>query len=357
MTDAQATIAGRLRFQARACTVLGSPLYSDLLERAAQDVERGGPTWALLADHASDPGPSALALRLMGAVHRLVLEGQLPELARHYPSVGGVPRDPWPAFRRALEAQHDGLAGRIHRPVQTNEVGRCAALLPAFLLIARETGLALGLLEVGASAGLNLRWDQFHYRAGRQSWGPSDSPVQISCRFEGRRPSLGPTVRVVARRGCDTDPVDPLTQEGRLTLLSYVWADQPERVRLLSNAIEIARRVPATLQRANAPDWVSRELRGRPAGTATVVYHSIVTQYLSDEERGRLEAAIVATGERATRSRPLAWLRLEPAGRRAELTLTTWPGGRERRLARVGYHGQPVRWLTDSALPAARRVR
>jgi hypothetical protein len=95
---ARAAVARRLRRQARACHALGSPLYSYLLERSADDAEAGGPAWSVLEGHESDPPGSALALRLMGAVHRLVLEGRAPSLAMHYPSAGGEPRDAWPAF-------------------------------------------------------------------------------------------------------------------------------------------------------------------------------------------------------------------------------------------------------------------
>jgi hypothetical protein len=344
-SDAQATIARRLRFQAPACTYLGSTLYAELLEHAAADVERGGPTWRLLEGHESDPGFSALALRLMGAVHRLVLEGRVPELGAHYPSVGGVPEDPWPHFRAALEHHREELRELVLRPVQTNEVRRCAALLPAFLLIAAETERPLHLLELGASAGLNLRFDRFHYLAGRQRWGPPDSPVELRCEFEGRRPSLAGSARVLERRGCDPDPIDALSEEGRLTLLSYVWADQTDRIRLLEGALKAARRAPAHVERASAVDWAPEQLRDPIPDVATVVYHSIVMQYLSPPDRELVVRALEGAGERASREHPLAWLRMEPAGLRAELRLTLWPGGSERRLARVGYHGHPVRWL------------
>lgn len=344
-TDAKATISRRLRFQAPGCAHLGSPLYAELLERAADDVLRGGPTWTLLSGHEVDRGASALALRLMGAVHRLVLEGRAPELAAHYPSVGGLPRDPWPVFRAALEQHHDELRELVLRPVQTNEVGRCAALLPGFLLIARETNRPLRLLELGASAGLNLRFDHFHYIAGRQRWGLEDSPVELRCEFEGRRPPLGGSARVIERRGCDSDPIDPLSQDGRLTLLSYVWADQTDRIRTLEQALQVARRVSAPVDRASAPDWIEQRLPSPLPSVTTVVYHSIVMQYLDSDDRRRLLGELEAAGGRASRGRPFAWLRMEPAGQRADLRLTVWPGGSERRLARVGYHGRPVRWL------------
>jgi hypothetical protein len=118
-----------------------------------------------------------VALRLMDAVHRRVLEGALSGVEPFYlPS--GVPFDPiaderntvdseaaWPVFRHALAEDAEALRPLLDRPVQTNEVGRCAALLPGFLMIARETGMPLRLLEVGTSAGLTLRWDRYRVEA------------------------------------------------------------------------------------------------------------------------------------------------------------------------------------------------
>jgi hypothetical protein len=162
--------AGRLlREQADACAAMGSPLYGHLLGLAAQDAEEGGPVWAVLAPHmdgvGSDRRGSALALRLMAAVHRLVLTGAAPALARHYPSVGGDgdADAAWAAFRETLAAQGERVADLLALPCQTNEVGRAAALAVGFLAIAARTALPLRLLEVGASAGLNLRWDHFRY--------------------------------------------------------------------------------------------------------------------------------------------------------------------------------------------------
>jgi hypothetical protein len=283
----------------------------------------------------------------MGAVHRLVLDGRAPELARYYPSAGGTPSWPevWLTFSNILEQHAEGIRVLLHRPVQTNEVRRARALLGGFLQIARETGLPLSLLEVGASAGLNLRWDRFRYEIGGQEWGDPSSPVCLQDGFEGAHPSLDVRLRVVARRGCDASPVDPLTPEGRLTLLSYIWADQVERIVRLQAAIEVAARVPAQVDRADASTWLAARLREEVAESVRVVYHSIVLQYLTEAGRDRLRTVIREGGRRATRSAPLAWLRMEPAGEYAEVRLTVWPGGRDRSLARAGYHGETVHWL------------
>lgn len=338
-------IAERLRAQAGWCEGLGSPLYARLLSEAARDVDRGGPVLGLLAPHARDPGRSALALRLMGAVHRLVLQGRLPGLARHYPSAGGDSSgDPWPAFRAAVESHGAEIAPLLRRPVQTNEVARSAALLGGFLETARTFELPLRLFELGASAGLNLRWDRYRYRFGASEWGDPRSPVDLGEPFDGPPPPLHTAVTVAERRGCDRAPLDATTPDGELTLLSYVWADQLERIRRLRGATQVARQVPATVDRADAGAW----LEARPltsTGAATVVFHSIVIQYLSDDSLSRVRKAIAAAASRATASAPVAWLRFEPAPESFEVRLRLWPGGEDRLLAVAGAHGSAVRWL------------
>jgi hypothetical protein len=218
-------------------------------------------------------------------------------------------------------------------------------LLGGFLEVVRQTRLPLRLLEVGAAGGLILRWDQYRYEAGREGWGDSHSPVRITGAFGGEHPSFGVFAKIVERRGCDASPVDPGTEEGRLTLKSYVWPDQVERFRQLAAAIDVARRVPAHVEQANAPDWVETALTDGVPGVATVVYHSIVWQYLSNVDRARFERVIAVAGEAATDSKPLAWLRFEPADNFAEVRLQLWPGGKDRLLARSGFHGKPVQWL------------
>ncbi|HWO84558.1 MAG TPA: DUF2332 family protein [Solirubrobacterales bacterium] len=320
--------ASLLRIQAGHCARLGSPLYADLLERAAADAEAGGPVALVLRGHEGDPANSMLALRLMGAAHRRVLEGELPDLQ-------------WPTFRQALIDDAEAIRLLLDQPVQTNEVGRCAALLPGFLAVSESTDLPLRLLEVGASAGLNLRWDRYRYDADGFSWGDRDSPVRIVFELSGEAPAPRP-IEVVERRGCDPDPIDPVSEEGRLTLQSFVWPDQDARVRRLRGALAAAREVPVEVEEAPAAAWVEERIAESEEGVATVVFHSIVMQYLPDDERRRFELVVAGAGEAATHASPLAWLRMEPAGEMAEVRLTSWPGGEERSLARVGYHGNPV---------------
>lgn len=330
-----------LRFQANACGYLGSPLYRDLLERSADGIGKGGPVWGVLRGHENDPDGWALILRMMGAVHRLVLAGEAPELAALYADPDRDPGATWRAFTATLDANGEELKRLIELPVQTNEAGRCAALLPGFLTVAEATGMPLRLLEIGSSAGLNLIWDRYRYAAGSFSWGPADSALTIE--FESLGATLPSTPATVAeRRGCDPAPVDPTGEEGRQTLLAYVWPDQRRRVERVLAAIAVARRGPAPVDRAAAVAWLGNRLAEARPGLATVVFHSIVFQYLSESERSALAALLNVAGERADARAPLAWLRMEPAGERAELRLTTWPGCEERQLGTAGYHGDPV---------------
>lgn len=336
-------LAGRLRFQSKACEALGSALYAGLLDAAIADLRAGGPTWEVLRGHQADHVESALALRFMGAVNRLVLEGREPRLAEAYAREPPDPAAAWPVFRSVVERNVAELRGKIELPVQTNEVGRSAALLPGFLAVAEDTGMPLRLLEVGASAGLNLRWDAYRYEADGFSWGPERSPLLLE--FELHEAGLMPRptrVEVAERRGCDASPVDPATPEGRLTFFAYVWPDQRRRLERARAALEVARSLPVAIDRGSASGWTDRALAEPREGMATVLFHSIVFQYFPEEERRAFLATVEAAGARATAAAPFAWLRMEPAGPWADVRLTLWPGGEERHVAAVGYHGDPV---------------
>ena len=346
MDEARALVGGWFRSQAEWCERLGSPLYARLLTRLADDVGRSGASWAVLRELAGDPADSAPALRFMGAVHRLVIEGKATELARYYPSSGGTETgDPWPAFIATIEENATELKHSLHRPVQTNEVGRAAALVCGFLTVARTTGSPLRMLEAGASAGLNLRWDHFLYEARGQKWGPEDSPVRL-CDFNSDHAlPFEASATVVERAGCDINPLDVTTDEGRVTLMSYVWPDQVQRIRLLKGAIAVARDLPVPLEQASAPSWVSERLQELPDGLTTVVFHSIFFQYMSQDERDSFVAAIEDAGARASEGNPLAWVRFEPGGQQAETRVKLWPGGQDRLVGTSSFHGAGVRYL------------
>jgi hypothetical protein len=348
------SLAERFRWQAPHCERLGSPLYAELCRRAADDVEAGGPLLEMLAGHERDSYESMLQLRLLGAAHRLALTGEAPALAAHYPSTGGdgAAGPAWEALRATAAEQLPRLRELIERPVQTNEVGRSRALVCGFLLLARTTGLPLRLLELGSSSGLNLRWTHFRYESGRFAFGDPGSPVRFVDYHEGGELPAAPSqVEVVERVGCDEHPVDVTSADGRDTLRAYTWADQLERFQALEGALEVAQAVPATVERSAALPWLTQRLAEPVPGVCTVVFHSIVMQYVDTDERAAIDALFKQAGARATPDAPLARLAFEPADDYANLRLSVWPGGRETLLAECGYHGLPVRWQERTFSP------
>ena len=343
-----------LALQRAACEQAGSALYATIIDAMADDVRAGGVCAQILAPWADNAMGDAIPLRFLAAVHALVLTGQAPELAAHYPSAGGTATtDPVPAFLAVVEAHRDHIEASMDLAVQTNEVGRSTSLFGGFHAIARRHRLPLRQLEVGASAGLLLRWDRYGYRArageaGELRWGAGEGVV-FEDPWTGDLPAVAEDLVVTARRGCDQVPIDPTTDAGATRLRSFLWPDQVERRARLDAAIEVARRHPVDVDAADAADWLEDQLAEPTPGLATVVHHSIVLQYLARDSFLRLRAAIEAAGERATPDAPVHWLRMEPAGDVADVRLSSWPGRGgghdEELLATTGYHGPPVTWL------------
>lgn len=303
----------------------------------------GGPSRTLLEPFDGCSFGDAVVLRLLAGVHHLVLSGLAPSLAAHYPSVGGTPgRTLGVDFLDVLEAHQVELAESLTRPVQTNEVGRSVALLCGYLALGRQ-GLPLRVLEVGASAGLNLWFDRYRYETDGGAVGPASSPLRFRNPFVGTAPDLAAMPVVAHRRGCDPNPIAVGEASGQLRLRSLVWPDQADRRARLDHAIECIAAEPMAVDTEGGLTWCERNLAETAEGQLSVVVHSIVLQYMDPIERRRFVRLIEEAGARATPRSPFAWLRMEPAGDLAETRLTTWPGGTTRVVATSGYHGPPVR--------------
>jgi len=163
-------------------------------------------------------------------------------------------------------------------------------------------------------------------------------------RWRAAVPYADAPLRVVDRRGGDRAPIDPTTADGRLSLSASVWGDQPDRFQRLGAAIRIASRIPARVDRADADVWVrdhARPVRGR----CTVLFHSIVEEYLSEDERVHFHAAVAESAAEATADAPYAYVRMEPSSelRHHTVSIRQWPHAPElRHLARTGPHGDDV---------------
>jgi hypothetical protein len=328
------------------CDGNGSPFTARVLEAAWADRERGGALAALLPEWLGDAGADAVPLRVAGALHALALSGRDAELAALYP-----PRQEQGNVARAVAAamaQHSGvIADYLAVAPQTNEIGRSAALLPGFAAIAQATHLPLSTFEIGASAGLNQLWHRYRYALGDVAWGDANSEVLIRADWQGAAPVLPEHIAVASHAACDVSPIDLQADGAALRLMSYIWPDQHERLERLRAAIALAQRLHVRVEAADALTWASDVLATQRPGCATVLYHSVMWQYLSEPTRNGLRGLIEATGSHATRQAPLAWLAFESpdSDARMQLTLTLWPGGERRVLAEAHPHGQWVRWI------------
>ena len=333
--------AGRCTQQAESCAELGSPLYARLLSLLATELAQTGPTWEVIAPWAELRFGQAGPLRLLGAAHRLALSGAAPSWAQVLPSCGGqVPitdGELISVWSELVRTHGHELSAGLDCEVQTNEVARSAGLA---LGLASTAFNSARLVELGCSAGLNLRLDQFCIELA--STGDSDG-VSGSSKLLG---DPGSTVRIAPE----------------------LRTAAPQRIERCKAAIKIASSVPAVLMQSalmqsadSASEGETEQVSARPPvalpDTAelleslladeqpTVIQQSIVWQYIPPELRWRITAVIEAAGRRATPEAPLAWVRFEPDEwdrKRAAVWLRTWPTGTDCLVAQVDYHG---RWI------------
>ena len=338
------------RDQAVYCAQLGSPFMQRLCRLFAERLTDSNEVFARVLRWPGDPRPScdSLPLRLCGALHWLVLAGMDSRLAQVYPPSPAADEALWPSVEAAVQAHAAAILARLESPPQTNEVRRSAILLPGFLEIARRfPGRPLVTSEPGASAGLNTNWDRYRYCLDAVGWGAPGAPVALAPEWRGADlPERPAPITVVERAACDLNPLDGRSPDDRLRLLSYLWADQTERIALTRAALQLLDRHSVQVDRADAIGWLQRRLTAPRPESVHVVYHSIFWQYLPKDLQAAGEASLRAAGARATERVPLAWLRFEEdgAGPGAGLRLTTWPGGVDRNLARADHHGRWIDW-------------
>ena len=187
------------------CAGLGSPFTARLLTVLADDIAGGGISADFVRAWPGDPIADALALRIAGALHALVLTETAPAPVACYPPHAATMEQLRPIVPTAVEEHRSFIQTFLSIVPQTNEVGRSGVLVGGFLQIAEETGLPLRLLEFGASAGLNTVWDRYHYQFGAAEWGDRQSAVRITPHWEGQLPVLNDPVQVVERFACDLD--------------------------------------------------------------------------------------------------------------------------------------------------------
>ncbi|HEU5101989.1 MAG TPA: DUF2332 domain-containing protein [Roseiflexaceae bacterium] len=331
------------RFGEREC-VPASPLYGRLAVGISDDAE----LLALAATARARPVPNLF----LAAAHALLLSDSAHPLAAFYPDIARdsppAQGDPFPQFR-AFCLQHADLIEQLlaTRRVQTNEVRRCACLLPAFAIAARRLGdRPLSLVEIGASAGLNLLWDHYHvdYGAAGQCGDPN-TLVRLACELRGDCTPPLPThmPEIATRVGLDLNPIDLRDSDAALWLRALIWPEQLDRAALLAQAIEAARDHPPPLLAGDAIELLPGVLANVPAESGLCIYHSFTLNQFPAEARKRL-ADLLA--EHAAK-RDIALIALEWREPHAALDLSLFLKGAraDQRLAHCDAHGSWMEWL------------
>jgi hypothetical protein len=295
-----------------------SPVYEALSEGVAGDDSLLG----LLLDTPEDQRRPSL---LFAAVNLLLASRRDSELAAYYPIHGGrrrVDDQLVPAFSAFCGRHRDELARLLsQRSTQTNEIRRCVALRLGVDHVQRRWPGPVALVEVGASAGLNLLFDHYDYRlddSGLNGEGTSTtaaSPVVVSCEVRGSSGTdiLRAAPRITRRLGIDRQPVDLADPDARAWLEAFIWPEQVEELATLRGAIDLAAS-PSTaavsVVTGDATTDTARVLSGLPGREPVVVFTASLLSYLNAEAR----TAFVAQLDEAARRRPVAWVYAEAPG-------------------------------------------
>src|SRR3954454_14655014 len=210
---------------------------------------------------------------ILAALHDLALAGRAPALAAAYAAADGDAAA-GAAIDTLLRMTDSVVAIAVRRKPRTNETGRCAVLYPGIAEAARRVGAnAVGLIDVGCSAGLNLNVDRVNitYSNG-QSLGDPSSSVQLSASIVGDRPIPTRAIpAVVARVGVDLDPVDLTDADEARWLRACLWPDQPERIARLDAEMALAATAPPLLLRGEAVDMLPEAVARVPVDALPVV--------------------------------------------------------------------------------------
>ncbi len=343
-----------LEWQARHAEENGAPATARVIRALAGVRASDTATGRRIAGWQGLTLKDAMPLRIAGGFHHLVLTGADERLAAVY---RGEVIDQAVVDALVLDLAHRfdaRLLPWLDGPPQTNEAGRAASIMAGLLwLAARVRVPRFDLFELGASAGVNTMIDRYFFRLGETEVGPEASPMRIVPEWRGASPPAPPAgFSIASVKGCDIAPIDLADPEAALRLKAYVWPDAGERMARIDAAIALAGQQPPDLVAADAGDFAAAMLALAPQpGTARVMFHSIMWQYMPAATQARITAAFEAAGAAATPDRPLGWIALEtdPATFRHELRVRLRDGadhrGEEQLLSDAHPHGAWVEWI------------
>ena len=270
----------------------------------------GSPLYRVLGEHIADSEKLMGLMRkiehwpptnlVFASVHYLLMQGSETPLRRYYASIVADPGPPeeavGPFEEFVLDHEEWIVENSNRRYTQTNECKRCAALLPAVW----ETGLeTFHLVEIGASAGLNLAMDHYRYRWGGVEWGPSSSPVLLEAGSRGGRVRPRDT-KILSRIGLDLNPIELDDPDERDWLLALIWPEHTERRSRLERAMELAKGVPMRMVEGDATETLPGVISSLPEGDPVIVMNSMALMQFGRAQREALYRTIDEQGSART---------------------------------------------------------
>ncbi len=323
---------------------LDSPTYAELAYGVSMDDDL-----LKIAAHTRphQPPPNML----FAAVQYLLLSGLDHPLAAHYPIIAAKPRPLGPAlphFRDFCLEHRDRIVELIRtRLTQTNVVRRCTCLLPAFSIVCHETSSPLALIDLGASAGLNLNFDRYAYRYQRDGreilrWGSDGAQIKLEAelRGNGELPPIPSAIPIASRDGIDLDPVDLANPDQLLWLRALIWPEHVERHQQLIDAATEFKDSDIRMHAGDATRVLPALIESVPREHALVVYSTIALHQFPWESRQRIANTLAA----ASAERPVWQIALE--GNDPELSITRYRNGagETETLADASPHGWWIEW-------------
>ena len=279
-------------FRQAAGEVFGSSGLYRALCPAVADSE---PVLDLLRHRRAGQQPSYL---LFGAVHYLLLAGAQHELRSWYGSLVTEPAEPSAAGAAFIDfcLTHQGELSALigSRLVQTNVVRRSVALKYALWVVGQHCSQPLHLIEVGASAGLQLRVDRYRYLIGGQRFGPRQAPVTVDSNWIGNAalPDLDQAPPIASRTGIDLHPVDATDPDQRRWLRALIWPEHLADAALLERALDDLAANPVAILRGDAAQLCPSLAEALPAGEPRLVYHAATRMHVPLDQRAAFDNAL-----------------------------------------------------------------
>jgi hypothetical protein len=313
------------------------------------------------------PAYSQRPMMFLAAVRYLVLGGVKHPIAQVYQRRRPTDLNEISELLGDFCREHEAELREIlaSRQIQTNEPTRSAPLALGIARAASVIGEPVGLIDAGASAGLNLALDRYYidYGSGR-TLGTPESPVRLASTLQGTNRLPMERLPLIERRiGIDRDPIDLRDEKSRRWIFAFAWPGT-ERETSLKAALDLLADDPPEVRHGDMGTDMSailEEMEPLPR----VVVTSWSLSFLSAPARQGFEHALAAAGKDG----PVAWVCCDVAGVSPLFSSTTEPPApqlvpsfmglavfdgqsvRAELLANVDSYGRWVDWIEE---PGAR---